>query len=463
MYIIIKRSLLGFLKIFTNFISKGHDRSIKAKQNILGSLLIRGCSIAISLLLVPLTIDYINPGRYGIWLTLSSIVGWFSFFDIGLTNGLRNRFAEAKAKGEDLTARIYVSTTYAVLGIVFFTIWIVFMIVNQFLDWSNILNISQDMRSEVSILAVIVFTYFCIQFILKIITTLLIADQKSANSSLIDVLGQLLSLAVILILIKTTEGSLIYLGLALCAAPILILIIANIVLFRNKYKEFRPSFSKVNFSYAKGLLNLGLVFFVIQIAGIIQFESANIIIARNFDLSDVTSYNVVYKYMGLTNMILTIFLVPFWSGSTEAFLKNDIKWIKNGIKKYNQLNLLLFVGSIVMLLLSDTVYSFWLGKGKVNIEFVLSLWGFIFFNLSMFSGKYVIFLNGISALRLQFWTCIISPFIYIAAALILIKYFHLGVYSVFIAAVAANCNGYILAPLQYHMIINKNKKGIWIK
>src|SRR5690606_17696637 len=93
-------------------INRGQGRSVKAKKNIIASFFIKGLSIAISLVLVPITIDYINTSRYGIWLTLSSIVAWFSFFNIGLTQGLRNKFAEAKAKGEHELAQIYVSTTY---------------------------------------------------------------------------------------------------------------------------------------------------------------------------------------------------------------------------------------------------------------------------------------------------------------------------------------------------------------
>ena len=112
-----------------NLINKGHSRSVKAKKNIIASFFIKGISIAISLILVPLTINYINPSRYGIWLTLSSIVGWFSFFDIGLTQGLRNKFAEAKAKGDDNLAQIYVSTTYAILAIIFFIVCFFFKLI----------------------------------------------------------------------------------------------------------------------------------------------------------------------------------------------------------------------------------------------------------------------------------------------------------------------------------------------
>jgi O-antigen/teichoic acid export membrane protein len=208
---------------------------------------------------------------------------------------------------------------------------------------------------------------------------------------------------------------------------------------------------------------LGLLFFIIEIAYVIQFETANVIIARNFGTTQVTAYNIVYKYFGLLNMVFTIFLTPFWSASTEAFLKKDIGWIKNGIKKYNLLNILLAGVGVVMLILSEPVYNLWLGKGTKSIEWTLSLWGFLYFNVTIFGSKYVNFLNGISALRLQLYTSLVSPILFLGVALFLIKYYHMGVNALFIAPIIANVNGFILAPLQYYQIIYRNKKGLWIK
>jgi O-antigen/teichoic acid export membrane protein len=458
-----KDKILIPFTFLNNFLNKGHQRSVKAKKNIVASFFIRGLSIGISLIMVPLTINYINTSRYGIWLTLSSIIGWFSFFDIGLTQGLRNKFAEAKAKGNDELAQIYVSTTYAILGIIFSLVWVIFLLANNFVNWAHILNVSESMQPEVSTLAIIIFTYFCLQFVLRIITTLILANQEPAKSSLIDVLGQIASLIFIIILVKTTEGSLIKLGIALCLSPLLVLVIATLFLFSKTFKKYRPKFSKIKFSYAKGLFNLGVVFFIIQVAGIIQYQTANIIIAQNFSTADVTSYNIVFKYFGILNMVFVIFLTPFWSASTEAYMKNDIQWIKNGIKKYTQLNIIMAVIGLIMLFSSGTVYRVWLGEGKVNISFYLSLSGFLYFSVTIFASKYVYFLNGINALRIQFLACILSPFIYIVVAMLLIKYYHMGVYSLFIASIIANFNGYILAPLQYHQVINRNKKGIWIR
>ncbi|MHC1732999.1 MAG: MATE family efflux transporter [Bacteroidales bacterium] len=404
-----------------------------------------------------------DASEYGVWLTLSSIVGWFVFFDVGLTHGLRNKFAEAKARGNHELAQVFVSTTFAILGIIFFVIWIMFLVVNNFLDWSKILNVSGSMQAEVTTLAIIVFTYFCLSFVMRIITTVMLADQKPAGSSLINLLGQVISLGIILVLVKTTEGSIVKLGLALCLSPLAVLIFANLFLFNGIYQQFKPSISKIQFKYARELFSLGAVFFVIEVAVIIQFQTANIIIARNFGTAEVTSYHVVHKYFGMLNMIFAIFLTPFWSASTEAFQKSDFQWIRNGIRRYNQLNVLMVIVGCIMLIFSSFVYRIWLGEGTVEIPFTLSLFGFMFFLTTMYGGKYVSFLNGISALRIQFIACLISPFLYILLVLIFIKVLHMGVQSLFIAAILANFNTFILAPIQTHQVLTKGKRGIWVK
>jgi len=195
----------------------------------------------------------------------------------------------------------------------------------------------------------------------------------------------------------------------------------------------------------------------------VQFESANIIISRNFGPVHVTDYNIVYKYFGVLNMAFMIFITPFWSASTEAFINGDIKWIRNSIKNYNLLNVFFIMAGVIMLIFSKSVYTLWLGEGMVDISFELSLCGFLYFCTMMFASKYVSFLNGISALRIQFWSSIISPFLFIGLVYLFINYYNMGVYSLFLASIIANFNGFIVAPLQYYMIVVWNKKGIWIK
>ncbi len=451
------------LRDFLNdFFLKGHERSIEAKKNIMASFLIKGCSIAISLILVPLALDYVNPSQYGIWLTLSSMVAWMAFFDIGFTQGLRNKFAEAKARGDLKLARIYISTTYYYIGIIFIIVWVILLTVNHFIDWAKLMNIPPEQEKEVSILAILIFSYFSFQFVFRIINTILIADQKPAKASFLDMSGQLISLILIFLLTKLTRGSLIYLGIAFSIAPTLVLIIANIVLFKTTYKEFAPTIKLAKKDYAKDIMTLGIKFFVLQIASIVQFQTASFLIAHYFDTSQVTSYNIAYKYFSVIQMIFMIALSPLWSGTTDAFNMGDVDWIKKVVKKYIMFLVpFIFLGS-VMLIFANRVYDLWLGENVVEIKFNISLLCYIFFSTGMFASIFVAVINGIGALRIQFISSILTSILYLLVSLLLIRRFKLGVESILVASIIANVYGFIIAPIQYYQIfIKKSKARIW--
>ncbi len=461
---VIKKHMGSLWQNAINFFTKGHQRSLDAKKNIAGSLLIKGISIAISFVLVPLTIHYISPAKYGIWLTLSSMIGWISFFDIGFTHGLRNKFAEAKAKGNKELARIYISTTYYYVSIIFLLLWVVLLGANQFIQWHKLLNLSPADETDVSRLAMLVFTYFCFQFIFRVINTILTADQQPAKASLLDMLGQLLALAVIFILTKTTSGSLLYLGLASGVMPTLVLLFANIFFFKTRFKEYRPSLKFVKKEYAKDIMKLGGKFFVLQIAAIVQFETSLVLIAHYFSTTEVTNYNIAYKYFSSLQMGFTILLSPLWSGVTDAYNTGDNAWIKNAIKKYLQIVFLFILIGMVMLLVSDKVYDLWLGKNVVTIDFHVSILCFIFFSTGMFSSIFVSVINGISALRIQFYSAIVASVVFVVLALLFVNVFHLGVKSIIAASIITNVFGYVIAPVQvYNIFYKKSKNPVWYK
>ena len=57
------------------FFTKGNERSVNVKKNIVLMILIKGCSILLSLLLVPLTLDYVDNECYG-------VISYFYAFDV---------------------------------------------------------------------------------------------------------------------------------------------------------------------------------------------------------------------------------------------------------------------------------------------------------------------------------------------------------------------------------------------
>ena len=448
----------------SRFLNKGSVRTIAAKKNVLLSFFAKILSMAVSFIIVPLTINYINPTQYGVWLTLTSVVGWASLFDVGLTQGLRNKFAEAKAKFDIHLARIYVSTTYFYISLLFVAVWLVLLVVNYFVEWSSLINIPILMNSEIRMLASIIITYFCLQFIFQVVKTILIADQKPGMSSIIDLIGQISSLVVIWLLTVFTKGSLILLGLGLGVFPVVVLILANVYLFSTSYRNVVPSLKLVHKEYRNELMGLGLKFFILQVASMVQYSSSLFLIARYFTPVDVTAYNIAFKYFLTLQGVYMIFLSPLWSSSTDAYFSGDYEWIIKAVKKYLLILLPFLVAGMIMLVFSNEFYDLWLGEGVVEIDFKISLFSYVFFAMGMFASVFVNVINGIGALRVQFYVSIVTAIGFIVLSLFFVLVLEWGVWSIILASIISNVYGYLFAPIQlYNILLVRNKNSIWFK
>ena len=444
-----------------NYLNVGHSRSVAAKKNIIKLTIIKLLTIFASFLLIPLTINYVSPSDYGVWLTLSSTIAWISLFDIGINNGLRNKLTKSFSRLDIEQSQILVSTTYALLLIVFLPLLVLLWLANYFTEWTLIFNLSIQKQQTLKMVAAILIAYFCIRFILSTVNTVLLATQNAAKAAYSGFFEQLFLLALVYVFSKTLNGTLENLAMAVFISSISVMILYNLWVFGWEYKNIAPSVSKVNFTLSKELFSLGGKFFVIQLAGVVQFQTANIILIRYFGSEQVTNYNIAQKYFSIMPMIMAILLAPIWSAVTDAYVKQDYEWIHKTVSKYNKIALVIIGVGFGMLLVSESVYSLWIGDGRVIIDFQLSLWMFIFSSLMVYGSVYSIVLNGLGVLNIQFIACIFSPFIFLISTYILIHYFKLGAVAVILSSIIANYNGYLLGPWQY-MRIRKSQKLILI-
>ena len=453
---IIRNLLIQIKNIFT----KGHERSLRAKKNIALSIIIKILNKGIGILLVPIVLNYLDQTRYGIWLTMSSIVACVGFLDIGLGNGLRNKFAEAKAQGEDEKACIYVSTTYAILSIIMSVFFIIFLIANRYLPWSKILNVGQEINADLSTLALIVFGFFSLKFIVNLVTTIIVADQKPAILDAIQLSGQILILLTIYFFTKTMPSSLIYMGLAYTGLPVFVIVISSFYFYTGMYKQYRPSIKFVDFKYAKDLFSLGWKFFIIQIAVVILFTTDNIIIAQLFGPEQVTTYQIAHKYFNIPLIFFLLFSRTLWSAVTEAYSKNDFKWIKNFVKKLQKIWVFFVGGILLMLVISPFFFKIWIGD-RVYIPFLLSTVWALFVILQTYNSIFTGFINGVGKLKIQLIITFFSIFANIPLSILFAKYFGLGISGVIIATSISILISTITKTIQYKKIINHTASGIW--
>lgn len=445
--------------VFNKFLS-GNQRSVTVKKNIIGSLCVKGCSIIISLMLVPMTLGYVSSELYGIWLTLSSIMMWLNFFDVGFTLGLKNKLAEAIALEEWEKGKSLVSTTYFMMILIFIPLCFILMTCVPFVNWANFLNVNPIYNSDISKTLYVLIICFCLQMIVNVLTAIIAAYQKVALSSAFPVIGNILSLITIFLLTKLCPPSLLSLAFAIAIMPIIVLFIASIILFKKKFKKVAPSYRYINKKYINNLFNLGLKFFFIQIQVVILYQCTNILISNVSGANEVTSYNIAYKYLGTAMMIYTIILSPLWPAFTDAYTKKEFQWMKNIYKKMTYFFLISAIGVIAMILISPFVYQIWIGE-KANIPYSMTIIVGIYMIINSWDALQVQLINGIGAVKLQSYITIIGLIIHIPLSLFLGKY--IGATGVVCSMITINIIYTSFFTIQIRKILNQKAKGIWIK
>ena len=450
-----------FISKYFSFL-KGTSRSDKTKKHIIYLIITYSFNFILILLLVPVSLRCLTSSEYGIWLTLTSITAWFVSLDFGIGNGLRNKLAEALAAEDLELGKIYTSTAYAYLTLFFGFLYLIFLFIHPHLNWIRIFNASAELGNTLPTLVLIVFSLFFLNFILKLVTAIPLADQKPALNGLFNFLNNLFTVGAIYLLSYTEYASLLNLGIISSMMPAIIYSIASIIFFTGSYKKIRPSLKYIKSAYSRKLLTLGFRFFIIQIASIIIFTTDNLIITQIFTPADVTIYNIAFKYFNTAVLVLGVILMPFWSAYTEAYAKKDFGWIKNVTRQLLKAWILFAAIVVVMLLMAKPVYRIWVGA-EIQIPRMLSILMAIYAIIYMWNSIYANFLNGVGKIQLQLYTAVTIGVLNIPLSILFAKYLQLGVSGVILATIICLLPSAMWSPIQYWKIVNQKATGIWNK
>jgi O-antigen/teichoic acid export membrane protein len=111
-------SLQKLKAIFTqSHANRGLERYRRAGITASSSFIAKALNILISFLSVPLTVHYLGAERYGVWLTISSLITWMSMTDFGLAgNALVNVLAETHGREDRKGAQQYSASAFWALS-----------------------------------------------------------------------------------------------------------------------------------------------------------------------------------------------------------------------------------------------------------------------------------------------------------------------------------------------------------
>ncbi len=442
--------------IFNN----GDERSSLVRKNILVSAIMKGIGLLTSFFMVSITLDYLSAETYGVWLTLSSILYWFTFFDIGLGNGMRNYLSAALSIKDYKLAKEYISTTFILVGAIAFILSCIITVFSPFIDVQQLFNTSATTERELLLSLIIAVIMTLIVFTVRNVGTIFMAMQKSAVNDVITTMGNVVSLIIILLLSYKTEGRLVYIVIAFTTPTMLIYLMTSFYLF-IKYKELCPSFKSLNWGLSKKIVGKGLGFFFIQITScLVIYGSSNIFITQFCGPTEVTNYNIAYKYFNLLAVAYVIYMSPFWNAYTDAYVKGNNQWISTTFHKTLKVWCISVLVGGVMLVIAPYFYYFWVGD-TVKIPMMLSLFVFLYISMYNLNNCFTYLINGLNKIRIQIFTSIIITAIYLFVVNIVGRKY--GAYGV----IGCMISSYLIMALihyrQCSLLIKGKAKNIWNK
>jgi len=396
---------LGLLQIRPHDTSTADGRSAERYRRIAWSTVLgaaaRAVGIAVSLITVPLVIGYLGNERYGMWLTISSVISILGPLDLGIGFGLLTVVADAHGRDDRLAARRAISTALLMLSVIATAAAVVVALIGRFVPWAAIFNVTSPLAAqEASVTAYVVIGLFIVGFPLGVVGIVRNAYQSGFVTSIFAIAASVLSLAFLLIA-QQLQAGLPVLVLALSSAGIFAAILNGVLLFAWQRPWLRPRVRDFGAATAKRLLRIGGLFVVLQIAGVAAYQIDNLVIAQIMGAAAVPQYAVPLKLFTLAPTIVSFALMPLWPAYGEALARGDAGWVVLTLRRSIRLALAINVpASIALVLFGPAILNAWVGTAVAPTALLLVGLG-IWSAMNGVVGPIAMLLNGANVIGFQ--------------------------------------------------------------
>jgi O-antigen/teichoic acid export membrane protein len=355
-------------------------------------------SLATALVIVPVVLHYLGHELYGVFATITAIAGLVGWADFGLGNGLISEVAAAQGRDDsDSTARAVSTAFFALLGLAI-VLGVLFAVVYPFVPWDSIFNVSGDAASGVGAAAAAFAVGVLLALPLGVVQRAEIGLQEMFVASLWQALGSLLGLTGVIIAVAV-GASLPYIVLAVAVAPAVALAGNGGELFFRRRPWLRPSLKRVDRDVAGALLRIGSLFFVLQIAVAVAYESDALVLTQILGPSAVTTYSVTMRVFLVVPALAGFVLAPLWPAYGEAIARGDASWVRQTLRRAVKGGLLLSVsGATVLALVARPFIQVWAG---FRPPYLLVVAAAIWVVVMTLGAVLAAFLNGARVIRAQ--------------------------------------------------------------
>lgn len=437
-------------------------KSQKLNIAITANLVVKILSFLINLLLIKFLYKSLGEVKYGLWVSISMMITYFTIFDFGIGNGLRNSLTKSFSLKQYKKIRHEISTGYIAIVSISSLIVMGLLIINKYSNWTGFFKIPPEFKLEILNSVSVLIVFFGMILVVKMVGVIYSAFQMPQIDNVIKLLGQIIFLfALITITLLNNSINLVTVSLISLLPTAVLYIALSIYLFKYKFKWLQPKISLFTKETLKEISLPSFDFLIINIGVIILLYSDNLIILSQANGESVSAYNILYKLYSLPYVFFHLYVSTHWNAFIDAFALKKTQWIKKKIESFKMLMLGIFFSYLLIYFAENILLSIWIDNSYKNTDFHLSISFIIYFLISTINTAYIYFINSTGKLKLQKIIYIIISIVNIPLSIILMQYY--GISGVIIASSICLFPLMLFMYIQHKKIINNTTGGIWLK
>ena len=426
-----------FRLLFTRIESGDHrQRRLRGMmQGVVTSLGNRIIGVLVTFLSVPLTIGYLGTERYGVWITLGSLLAWLQLSDFGLGMGLTNAVTTAAGQDRPDLVRTHISNGMLLLSSIAAAVAAVLAAAWPFIDWNALFGVgSPAAQAEVGPAVAAALAIFLLQFPLGIAGKVYMAYQEGRIGNYWGGAGNILSLMALLA-VTHTQGGLVWLVIAVSGTSLLVNAASTAWLFLRHRPLLRPGLAAVDVASMRTLGQAGGQFFLIQIMALVTFSSDNFVLGHFLGAGHVPEYNLTYNLFNYSSLPQAIMFSYLWTAYNEAIARRDIAWVRRTFYLNLSLGLGFTTVAVVALGVIAKPFIAWWAGPEVVPSSALVLWMAAWSIVNAFTNPIACLFAAASHLRYQIMYSAASTVSNVVLSIYLVQ--HMGAVGVIAATVVS--------------------------
>ncbi|MBB6624100.1 oligosaccharide flippase family protein [Clostridium gasigenes] len=326
----------------------------------------------IALISIPISVKYLGNDRYGIWTVISTLLVFLGMSNLGLNESattLISKNNNFKTKIKIIKKILWV----LLVSLIFFT-FIFFIVFIKMDVWRSLLGkIPSNLEQEAFGAIVFAGILYLINVPFSLITSIYIGFQKLYLDKMFTMLVSIINFILLIVLINS-DGDLITYAIFVGATNILVNVIKIIFFYFRVFKVEKKSGSieidyianEDEISY-KNILITSLRFFSVSIAGMIVWNTDNLIITNMLGIEEVSAYSITFKIYNILFTVITIFTASMVPIIGKEIGNGNWEWLRKTYQKLSSYSIMvgglawiggvLFIRDLISIFVGESYYG----------------------------------------------------------------------------------------------------------